>query len=241
MNLKLTTLIITGLLASISGSVIATNWNVSLEERVTELENQAKNSNVKIDTFNRIERLQQELQELRGELEQLRHSQILKLQPEQKPVSAPTPVVPAPVLPMLETNSTNEQASYQHAFQLVTVQKYNQAIAAWQDFQQRFPQGKYAAASHYWLGEVYLTKWENEPANKLLLNQAKSEFLTITTTFPEYKKSNDAKLKLGIIASEQGYWSAAREYLTNIVSSTPNSATAQIAKVHLKLLQQQGH
>ena len=46
--------------------------------------------------------------------------------------------------------------AYRAAYALVQGRQFDQAIPAFKQFLQRYPDGQYAANAHYWLGELYL-------------------------------------------------------------------------------------
>ena len=49
-----------------------------------------------------------------------------------------------------------EAEAYRAAYALVQGRQFEQAIPAFKQFLQRYPDGQYAANAHYWLGELYL-------------------------------------------------------------------------------------
>ena len=49
-----------------------------------------------------------------------------------------------------------EGEAYRAAYALVRGQQFDQAVQAFNQFLQNYPDGRYAPNAHYWLGELYL-------------------------------------------------------------------------------------
>jgi tol-pal system protein YbgF len=127
----------------------------------------------------------------------------------------------------------NEEQMYQEAYHLVATKQYGKATVALQTYLQQYPNGQYAATSHYWLGELALIAGN--------LPQAKSQFNTVITQFPQSPKAADSMLKLGMIYYNQSQWKQARAQFVAVSTKFPDSASAQVAQQQLKQLQRQGN
>ncbi len=224
----------------------------------------------KRDPASQIILLQQQIQELRGQLEEQGHA-IAQLQAQQN-VAAPNTAVVAPTVTssavtsnaatsaspaaMAETptaasataaavatttavasantnTNASEEQMYQDAYKLVAAKQYSKATVALQTYLQQYPNGQYAATSHYWLGELALIEGN--------LPQAQNQFNTVVTQFPQSPKAADSMLKIGMIYYNQSQWKQARAQFTALNSKFPNSASAQLAQQQLKQMQRQGN
>lgn len=137
--------------------------------------------------------------------------------------SAPPAFTTASAVPV---NPANEQADYKGAFNLLKSGKYNEAIAAYGGFLQRYPSGTYAANARYWLGEAnYVTRQ---------FPQALAEFRKVIDDFPQSRKSPDALLKIGFIHYELREFVAAREVLMGLKQKHPGTTAARLAENRLR-------
>jgi len=196
-----------------------------------------------------LELLQQEVQELRGIVEQQTY-QINQMRDEQRDRyldldrrisalsqgSAPQSAAPveksASAAPISRPNVTpafnDEQGEYQAAFNLIRDKKYDQATAALNGFAKKYPDGSLTPNAYYWLGEVHLVKADYEPALQafgLLLNR-----------YPQHRKVPDAKYKLGTIYRSLGDSSRASAILREVVDQHPGSSAARLAESELRNL-----
>lgn len=210
----------------------------------------------KRDPASQIILLQQQIQELRGQLEEQGHA-IAQLQAQQN-VAAPSAAAVAPTVtssavtsnaatsaapaapataattPVASANNNaSEEQMYQDAYKLVAAKQYSKATVALQTYLQQYPNGQYAATSHYWLGELALIEGN--------LPQAQNQFNTVVTQFPQSPKAADSMLKIGMIYYNQSQWKQARAQFTALNSKFPNSTSAQLAQQQLKQMQRQGN
>lgn len=139
------------------------------------------------------------------------------------------PVAPAPVA---RSNSApaseqpGEAEAYRSAYALVQGRQFAQAIPAFQQFLQKYPDGAYAANSHYWLGELYLVK---EPPD---LEASRQSFALLLSQYPDNSKAPDALYKLGKVQFLKGNREKAREYLDLVITQYQgtNDAVVKLAK-----------
>lgn len=158
-------------------------------------------------------------------------------QESSEPLKSATAETPTdPIKPTLVIKGTVvEKNTYENAYNLVLNKRYSEAVTALKDFLKQYPKGQYAPNAHYWLGEVYSLQ-ARSTKNPDLLNKASTEFLAITTHFPNHQKAMDALLKLGIIEEDKGNKELAKEYLTNVKERYPGTSVARIASTHLQRL-----
>ena len=70
---------------------------------------------------------------------------------------------------------------------------------------------------------------------------AVSEFGKVIATYPESTKVPDAMLKLGFTHYELKQWAKSREVLSAVVQKYPKSSAAKLADTRLKRIQREGH
>lgn len=122
------------------------------------------------------------------------------------------------------TAQPDEMQRYRNAIDLVLKQKdYAQAVIAFNEYLKDYPNGRYAANSQYWMGEIALLNDE--------LEQAREWFSRILSEFPSHRKIPDATFKLGVVYHKLGNPDRARELLERVASGDSN--TASIANRYL--------
>ncbi len=119
-----------------------------------------------------------------------------------------------------------EANAYSAAYALVQGRKFDQAIPAFQQFLQRYPDGEYAGNAHYWLGELYLVK---EPPD---LEASRQSFALLLSQYPDNSKAPDALYKLGKVQFLKGNREKAREYLDQVIKlyGSTNNASVKLAR-----------
>jgi tol-pal system protein YbgF len=256
-DIKTSTILATGLpifalvLGILSPPIQAADWDsLSIEERVTRLERILSNQS-QSDILIQVQRLQKEVQTLRGKLEVQAHTlETLSQHPSgtygefdtpSSPSLTPlTPLTTGSVAPnnqpterLLPTaspveNSPEEQAEYQRAFGQLRDGQYNAATKAFRDFLNRYPNGQYADNAQYWLGETFYVTRDFDAAI-LAFNQMLEQH-------PDSPKRAGATLKLGFIYHEKGQIAKAQELLGQILQQYPDSTEAQLAQQRLELI-----
>lgn len=200
------------------------------------------------DLLYQLELLQQEVQSLRGIVEEQEY-QIKQMREEQKDryldldrrISAlnagashsgavngkSTPGIESP-LPAhtRQPSGIGEKAAYQAAFDLIRNKRYDDAIAAFSTFVQDYPRGDYTGNAFYWLGEVQLVK-----AN---YQNALTAFGSLLDRYPNHRKVPDAKYKLGKVYRELGDKDKARRILQEVVNQHSGTSAAKLAEADLK-------
>jgi len=175
----------------------------------------------------KIEILQQEVNELRGRIELQEHaiSQIKKQET----------VVPVEKSAMAVNTTNTEKEKYDEAFLLVSQKQYDEALAAFQAYLTNFPNGDHAGHANYWMGEIYFLQWQANKEKITVLDNATQAFLKVTV-HGQNPKALDALLKLGLIEIAKNNQSAARTYLTELRERAPYSTAARVASAELEKL-----
>ncbi len=190
------------------------------------------------EMYYQLQLLQQEVMELRGLVEEQAHEmRQLKQQSLERYVDidrrlSETPEAGATTPGGAATGGTTvqEQAgeaeAYRSAYSLVRSQQFKGAIAAFVQFLQDFPVGKYAPNAHYWLGELYLVIQPVE------LESSRREFTLLLEQYPQNSKIPDALYKLGKVYFDKGNREKAREYFERVINEfgDGNSSAVKLAR-----------
>jgi tol-pal system protein YbgF len=126
-----------------------------------------------------------------------------------------------------------DAASYQAAFALLKNSQYDQAIGAFHQFLETYPDSSLADNAQYWLGEAYYV-------NKTY-PEALNAFQRVVSRYPQSRKVPDALLKVGYCDYELKQFQAAKDVLTQVVSSYPDSAAGKLAQQRLDKMAAEKH
>ena len=119
------------------------------------------------------------------------------------------------------SDDAGSETAYRDAFGLLKSGEYDQAIAAFETFQQQYPDSQYGDNAQFWLAEAHYVKRDFTAA--LLAYQ------TMLNRYPASKKLSHAMLKIGYSYSELGQTTEARSVLVELQARFPGSAAAQLA------------
>ena len=220
---------------------------VDLESRVQRLERMLGGKAL-VDMQLRMDQLQQEVQQLRGDLEQQNY-QIQEIKDHQRDLYADidrrllalerggvrsgngssTPAQEA----QGQLPSQAEQGAYQKGIDLLQEFKYSQAAKSFATYLQAYPKGRYAPIARYWLADAYYSDRKYTPAI--------SHYQQLLKDYPDNSKAIQARLKIGYSQAELKQWKVARQSMELVIKLHPNSTEASLAKRYLKRLKQQGH
>lgn len=235
---KLTTicLIITAIQISITPHITQAEWSsLSTEERLIRLEKVIQNQTTT------IERLRNELQEIRDQLERQTHTieSITKrsFKPDNTRTIADTetldsmPLVPAadkPIATDTTSNTQEELSTYTQAFEQLKAGQYEEAIQGFRSQLATYPNGQYAGNAQYWLGETYYVTRN--------FDSALQTFNQLLEQYPKSNKIAGAMLKLGFIHQERKQTEQATNFLKQVITNFPNSNEAKLAQQRLDLI-----
>lgn len=193
------------------------------------------------ELYYQLQVLQQEVMELRGQVEQQAHElRQLKQQSLERYVDIDRRLsaTPEPGVGESATDTNGAAASkpvqelageadaYRAAYSMVRSQKFKDAVGAFRAFLQDFPDGKYAANAHYWLGELFLVIAPPD------LESSRREFILLIEQYPDNAKVPDALYKLGKVYFEKGNRDKSREYLDRVIGQygDGNSSAVKLAR-----------
>ena len=188
------------------------------------------------DMFEQMQALRQEVQELRGLVEQ-QANELQQLKQQRKDdyldldrrVSElqKSGVTPAgnPTLPTASaTAAGSEKSDYDAAYNLLKAGKRDEAAAAFRNFIATYPTADLLPNAYYWLGEAYLAQSQ--------LDQAQEQFALLLKNFPDARKAPDAKFKLGKVYLQQGKKAEAKKLILEVAQG--DSEAAAPAKAFLQ-------
>ena len=135
-----------------------------------------------------------------------------------QPVVAQQPVQPEPVA----VPTVDDKTAYQNAFGLVRERKFDEAIAAFQEFIRFYPESDNLANAYYWIGEVKLAQQE--------LEAAQLAFESVVSQFPAHRKRPDALYKLGVVKDRRGDATGQALAFQMLLDEYPTSSAAGLAR-----------
>ena len=191
--------------------------------------------------FYQLQLLQQEVQMLRGSLEEQQYrldrmareqqeryigldKRISDLQGQAPAGQARTAVVDPALLGAGGTVGAGgtERDAYEAAYAMMQRQAFDQAADAFDMLIIDYPNGQYTPNAFYWLGELHRRNKE--------LERARQSFVQVITLYPDHNKMPDSLYKLGVVYNELGDKSKALEYLERVMREYPSSTSSNLAK-----------
>jgi tol-pal system protein YbgF len=117
-----------------------------------------------------------------------------------------------------------ETEAYRAAYQLLRDRNIDEAIEAFNAYLQQYPKGNFAGNSYYWLGEIFLLKDD--------LEKSRDWFSRLLNDFPRDRKVSDTKFKLGTVYHRMGNDNRARELLQDVAGD--GSDASRLASRYLQ-------
>lgn len=143
-----------------------------------------------------------------------------------QPAPAQTTATQGASVPAPRTVSTTpqrgEEAAYQTALKAARSGHTAEGIRLFQDFLQKYPNGKYTANADYWIGECLYAQGKYQ--------DALSQFQNINSSFPKHHKNADALLKAGMSLTKIGDSAGAQQKYRQLLAEFPNSEAAKRVK-----------
>lgn len=189
-------------------------------------------------------RLQEELSNLRGEVERIgfelrqqeSRSRLLYTDIDQRlsrlegtpaAASAAVPPDPARSAAVVQGSAANpeEEGAYLATFELLKNGNYDKAITGFQEMLKQWPTGRYADSAAYWMGEAHYVKRDYK--------SAAIAFARVVEQYPQSGKAADALFKLGLTQFELKQNDQAKATLQKVIASYPNSNAARLAQQRL--------
>ncbi|WP_303901417.1 tol-pal system protein YbgF [Thiohalomonas denitrificans] len=225
-----------------------------LQDRVQRLERLMESQSL-MEMLTRIDSQQRELAVIRGELEEVSHEldslkkrqrdlyldtdrRLSRLEREGVAPAAGAQTGPdmAQEKPGVESPGTAdlvaERQAYQQAFDILRELRYEQAIKAFENFLEEYPDGRYAHIAQYWLGEASYARRD--------FGKAIAAYRALVDNHANSPKVAEALLKIGYSYHELKQDGKARPVLDQLVREHPGTTEADQAQNLLKRLGKQG-
>jgi tol-pal system protein YbgF len=225
-----------------------------LEARVARLD-QVFNNQSLVNLSQNQESQQQQVDQLRGDIQVLQHDQQLsakqqrdlysdldkrlqKLELGLNPAAASTTggaIAAAAAGSVTGTAAAagGDQAAYQQNFNLLKQGRYQDAIDGFTNFIQQYPQSPLVPNAEFWMGEAH---YQMSDFRGALVN-----YQAVIQGYPNSNKAPAALLKIGYSQYEMGRYSAARKTLASVIQQYPNSNVAKLAQQRLARMRKEGH
>jgi tol-pal system protein YbgF len=218
-----------------------------VDERLGRVERVVNNQSL-LQLSQRIDGLEAQLRQLRGELEELQNSndmlrkqqhdlyadldrRLSALQAGAK--SGPSDGSASGTAGGAGTDSGGDQSAYTRAFDALKSTDYAGAITRFRDFLRTYPQSQLAGNAQYWLGEAYYVTHDYD--------NAAAAFRAVGEQYPQSAKVPDALLKLGLTQIDQKRLVDARATLKQVVQRFPGSDAAKLAASRLQSIPPDEH
>jgi tol-pal system protein YbgF len=144
--------------------------------------------------------------------------------------AAEAPIAAGALLPVPDGN---DRANYQAAFAMLKDSKYDQAVAAFQQFLVAFPDSSLADNAQYWLGEAYYVNRD--------FTDSLTAFQGLIDKYPQSRKLPDALLKVGYCNYELGRWDQSKKVLSEVVAKFSDTPAGHLAQQRLDKLAAEKH
>jgi tol-pal system protein YbgF len=131
------------------------------------------------------------------------------------------------------TDTGGDQAAYSRAFDALKSTDYAGAITRFRDFIRTYPQSQLGGNAQYWLGEAYYVTHDYD--------NAATAFRAVGEQYPQSPKGPDALVKLGLTQIDQKKLVDARATLKQVVQRYPGSDAAKLATTRLQTIPPDEH
>ena len=241
----------------------------STKERLDSIERKLDSRGL-LDMLNRVEQMQRDIQQLRGDIEVQTHilqdmqrrsrEQYMDIDRRLQQLETGNTAMPVPVMPPAVTPPTviapdpldpppmtrpPGAATVSLPPQAGEKEAYDTALAVLRE-------GRYAEAVQAfnrflvdYPGSSYADNasyWLGETYYVTRdFDRSLATFKGLVEQYPNSPKASDSRLKMGYIHYEKKDWSAARQTLTAVVSDYPGSTAARLAGDRLKKMKKEGH
>lgn len=188
-----------------------------------------------------IQELEEELQVLRGQVEELRHevdadrkaarSRYVDLDSRISAVMGQAEQEELEAVAEEKANlSERDLKAYTAARELLLARDYDGALAEFQQYLEVFPEGEFLPFAHFWRGEIFRIKEKPDTAS------AMKEFQFVVDEFPEHSQAPAALYKLASLQAEKGDVDKAKVTLKRLAKQYEGSNEARLAERMLEQL-----
>jgi tol-pal system protein YbgF len=211
-----------------------------VDRRVGQVERVFNNQSL-VELTQRVDALQNEVRQLRGQVEELENSNTA-LRKQQRdlyadlesrlnamaaaPGAAAAHAPPAGGAAPVDATSAGAQQAYGRAFDALKAGQYPQAIKGFQAYLVSYPRGALSDNAQYWLGEAFYVTRDYD--------QALAAFTRVSKEWPDSRKLPDALVKQGFSLFELKRLADARTVLNDVSTRFPGTEAARLAAERLK-------
>jgi len=223
-----------------------------LEQRMARVERLVENNDSATDMLRQIQRLQDENQALRNEIETLQFETVqssdrqrqlyIDLDQRMQALEAGGAAAAAAGTDSLTGvgavaatagGGGTARENYQAAFDLLKQGRYEEAAAGFSAFLARYPTDDLRDNAQYWLAETYYVTQD--------FSKAVDAFQEVIASYPASRKIPDAWLKIGYCNYELQRWPESRQALSIVEARFPETTAAKLASQRLALMKSEGH
>lgn len=193
--------------------------------------------------INQIEQLQQEVQQLRGVVEEQAYMlaqfkkssrdryldldrRISQLSAAPSTLGAKASISARDTTPLVQA-SKGEKEIYQQAQKNIKAKRFTEAVSLLNQLLSEYPDGAYVSNAYYWLGEVNLAL----PTPNY--QDAEIYFLKLLQRDAKHRKAPAALFKLGKLYDLTDQTALAEKYLGRVLQQYPQSGAASLARKYL--------
>ncbi|MGM0594084.1 MAG: tol-pal system protein YbgF [Pseudomonadota bacterium] len=222
----------------------------SVEQRLERVERIIDSESL-LEMLQRIESLESEVQQLRGQLEEQQHAmegvkgrqrelyldldrRLSRIEREGVPsagTAAPSDSGGDSSPKASPESVAQEREAYQKAFDTLRELRYAEATEAFRAFLAEYPDGRYAHIAQYWLGEAGYAQRKFE--------QAIEDYRALLRNHPDSPKRAEAMLKIGYSHHELKQTEQASTILKRLIEQHPDSTEAGQARNLLRQIRSQ--
>ena len=126
-------------------------------------------------------------------------------------------------------DSPDSRKAYDNAFNLLKDGQYEQAIGAFRQYLNDYPDSDLTDNAHYWLGEAhYVSRY---------FDKAIAAYRQLLSDYPDSQKAPHALLKIGYSQQEKGEREQAIQTLKEVRSEYPDTTAASLARDRIQTIQ----
>lgn len=188
-----------------------------------------------------IQELEEELQALRGQMEELRH----EVEADRKAARSRYVDLDSRISALMseaeqeefaasakeeENQSESDLNAYTSARELLLARDYDGALAEFEQYIESYPEGEFLPFAHFWRGEIFRTKEKPDHS------AAMKEFQYVVDEFPDHSQAPAAMYKLASLQAEGGEVDKAKVTLKRLVKQYEDTNEARLAERMLEQL-----
>ncbi|MCW8886406.1 MAG: tetratricopeptide repeat protein [Motiliproteus sp.] len=145
---------------------------------------------------------------------------------EPAPSATPTTASASPEAAVTPPAISDRQA-YKEAFELVRQRSFDEALSAFDNFVQVYPNSILVANVLYWTGEIHSKKQQPDHT------QAQQAYTQLVERFPDHQRTPDAYYKRGLIYHKEGDIPQAKAMMNKVIATSSKKTLTDLASQFL--------